>query len=229
MTAEDQVEVEEKSRPSRKDWLVSIATLIAGVAIVAHLTRYNRLTGMSEEYLLVNTTFLLFVPFMLVFSLFREPAEFVGFRPTENRAGRIAALFFVAMVPVLLIASRSADFQKYYPMRMQAAYSWPFLVYWELTYGFYMFCWEFFYRGFLTFGLKRAFGPVMAVMLQTAAFGLMHWDKPMPEFYGSFIAAIALGCLALRGKSFYPCFLVHWAVSISFDLLAIHSKSGAIF
>jgi uncharacterized protein len=213
----------------RKDLAVSVVTLLAGAAIIAHLTRYNRSTWLGEEYLLVNATFLLFVPFLFIFILFRERAEQFGFRPPERGAGRIAALFFVLMLPILAIASRYPAFHNYYPMRPQAESSLHFLLYWELTYGLYMFCWEFFYRGFLTFGLKRAFGPLTAVLLQTVGFGLMHWGKPTPEFFGSFAAGLALGGLALRGKSFVPCFAVHWAVSITFDLLAIHARPGGIF
>jgi membrane protease YdiL (CAAX protease family) len=212
-----------------RDWLVSLVTLVVGVAVIAHLTRYNQNTWIGEEYLLVNTVFLFFVPFLLIFVVFRERAEDFGFKPAENRAGNTAALLFVAMVPVMLIASRFPMFQSYYPMRPQTAYSWSFFLYWQIAYGFYMFCWEFFYRGFLTFGLKRTFGPIAAVTVQTLGFGLMHWSKPMPEFYGSFIAGALLGWLALKGKSFFPCFAVHWAVSLAFDILAIHARTGSIF
>jgi membrane protease YdiL (CAAX protease family) len=212
-----------------RDWFVSITCLLVGAAIVAFLTRFNHHSFMGEEYLVVNVTWLLFVPFLLIFFLFREPAERFGFRLPENGAGRIALVFFLLMVPFLIGASRFQNFQNYYPLYYRAAYDWNALFYWELVYGFYMFCWEFFYRGFLTFGLSRAFGVTVAIGLQTIAFGLMHYGKPTPEFIGSFIAGIALGWLAVRGKSFLPCFVLHWVISVSFDLLAIHTKAHGLF
>lgn len=225
-----------KKHPSAKDWLVSFLTLLAGAAIIAHLTRYNHATSLilqGEEFLLVNITFLLFVPCLIVFTLFRESPDAYGFEKPENDAGKLALIAYMAMLPVLLIATRvpalSHQFLNYYPMRPMAAFDWSFFLYWELTYGCYMFCWEFFYRGFLTFGFKRAFGPVAAVTLQTVGFGLMHWTKPFPEFLGSFVAGAVLGWLAIRGRSFYPCFAVHWAVTVTMDVLAIHSRQGGIF
>lgn len=228
----EEVVVEPPSKPDRKDWFVSVTTLLAGAAIIAYLTWFNNYAPIGEYYLVVNTTCLFFLPFLLIFTVFRERAEEFGFRPPENRAGRIGLIFLGAMVPLLLVAllypPLAKPFQAYYPMRPEAASNWHFLFYWEVTYGFYMFCWEFFYRGFLTFGLKRAFGPVAAVVLQTVGFGLMHYHKPTLEFASSFIGGAALGWLALRGKSFYPCFAVHWAISIIVDLLAIHAK-GTLF
>ena len=65
--------------------------------------------------------------------------------------------------------------------------------------------------------------------LLSIGFGIMHIGKPMPEVYGSFIAGLALGWLAVRARSFYPCFLLHWAISITFDLLTIYARPGGIF
>lgn len=221
----------EETRVSRegRDWLVSVVTLLVGGGIVAWLTAYNRRTWIGPDFLLVNNAWLLFVPLLVVFGLFRESAERFGFKRPEGLASRYALVFFLFMVPFLVVACRFPTFHTYYPMFAPAAYDWNVLLYWEVVYGFYMFCWEFFYRGFLTFGLKRAFGVVPAIVLQTAAFGLMHYGKPFPEFIGSFIAGAALGWLAVKGRSFLPCFAIHWAVSISFDLLAIWAKPGGLF
>jgi membrane protease YdiL (CAAX protease family) len=94
------------------------------------------------------------------------------------------------------------------------------------VYGLYLFCWEFFFRGFLLFGLSRSLGPWVAVFAQMIAFGVMHHGKP--EFLGSFVSGAALGILALRSKSFMPCFVLHWTISILFDVLAIMAKTGRL-
>jgi uncharacterized protein len=217
------------SGPSRRDWVVSLVTLGVGIAVVVYLIPFNRRTVVADEYILVNAAALLFLPFLVIFSVLREQGEAFGFGVTNHGTGRLAVLFFVLMVPVVYVASRFPAFQQTYPLRFGAAYNWNTFFYHQVTYGFYLFCWEFFYRGFLTFGLKRAFGPVAAVTLQAAAFGLMHYGKPMPEFLSSFVGGAVLGWLALRGKSFYPCFALHWAISILMDVFAIHSRANGLF
>jgi len=220
---------------------VSIPVLLLGAAIVAFLTRYNlqnftvwsttanRSYRSFEEYLVVNIGCLTLLPFLLIFGVLRLRADEFGFAPAERGTGRIALLFFVAMLPVLFIASRFPEFRSTYPLQQQAAFSWRYFVYFELAYGFYLFCWEWFYRGFLTFGLRRAFGDIAAIAIQALAFGIMHWGKPMPEFISSFFGGAILGWLALRARSFFPCFLLHWAIAFTLDCLAIHARPGAIF
>ena len=221
------------------DWIISAAVLILGAAIIFFLTRYNMGRGRFafnalpyrtwEEYLLVNIVGLALLPFLLVFSGFRARGEEFGFRPADPPADRIAMLFFALMLPVLVVASRQPQFYQFYPMQQQAGLDWTYFTYHQLTYGLYFFFWEFFYRGFLTFGLARSFGFPAAVFLQSVGFGIMHIGKPAPEVYGSFVAGIALGWLAMKGRSFYPCFLLHWAISAAFDILTIHARPGGIF
>jgi membrane protease YdiL (CAAX protease family) len=238
LTKDSKLAIPETDGESRAALRVSIGVLLSGALIIAFLSRYN-LSGRTflpghlprtwEEYLLVNIAGLLFVPFLLVFGLFREKAEAYGFRPPEPGAARLAFFLFLLMLPILLIASRFPDFRSYYPMQPDAARDWGYFFYFEVTYGLYMFCWEWFYRGFLTFGLARRFGYPAAIILQTAGFGLMHWSKPMLEFQFSFLGGAILGWLAVKSRSFLPCFALHWAVSVTFDALAIHAKPGGIF
>jgi membrane protease YdiL (CAAX protease family) len=225
----------------RHDLAATLTALLLGGAIVAFLTHYN-LAGVSvwsagpfrppyswEEYLVVNTAGLALLPLLAVLAGLREKPDAFGLAPPERGAGRIAWLFFAAMLPVVFVASLRPEFRQYYPIQPQAAYSWRYLLYFELTYGFYLFCWEWFYRGFLTFGLARRFGFNAAIVLQALAFMLMHWTKPMPEFFGSFVAGVALGWLAVRARSCIPGFAAHWAVAAAMDVLAIHAKPGALF
>lgn len=66
-------------------------------------------------------------------------------------------------------------------------------------------------------------------MIQALLFGIMHIGKPLQEVFGSFIAGIILGVLALRSRSFLPCFWLHWARSATFDLLVIRARPGGLF
>ena len=92
-------------------------------------------------------------------------------------------------------------------------------LYWELSYGFYFFLWEWFFRGFLLFGLRRGFGR-HAIWLQAIPFGLLHWGKPPLEMASAFPGGLLLGLLAWRAESFLPCFALHWAIAATMDVLA---------
>ena len=220
---------------------VSLAAFLFGGIIVIFLTHYNlgsytiwssgftRPFRTFEEYLVVNVTGLMLIPFLLIFGVFRESGDRYGFAPAKPGYGKLTLIFFAAMLPVLLIVSRFPDFRQTYPLQGQAAYSWGYFFYFEIAYGFYLFCWEFFYRGFLTFGLRRRLGDTAAILLQATAFGIMHWGKPIPEFISSFFGGAILGWLAIRARSFFPGFMLHWAIAFTLDCLAIHSKVSGIF
>jgi membrane protease YdiL (CAAX protease family) len=227
---------------SRRNLGVPLTVAIAGAVIVTGLTVYNLqpcpvwsvvtgcTTGRSwEEYLLVNLTGLLLLPMICIFAIPREGPHLYGWWRPRSETWRITLWLYAAMLIPLFIASRRPEFMAYYPIKAEAAYSWPYLVYFELTYGLYMFGWEFFYRGFLTMGLARRFGAIAAIILQALAFGVMHYGKPMPEFIGSFFAAIVLGWLAIRARSFYPGFCLHWACAVTFDVLVILARPDGIF
>ncbi len=213
----------------KHDAWVTILTVIVGSCIVAYLTWYNRRTWIGDEYLVVNSTYLLFVPVLLIIGGFRESLESFGFARPEKNSVKLTWKFFFAMLPILIIASRFKAFQDTYPLRPVAAVDGSQLLLWELSYGMYMFSWEFFYRGFLTFGVSRKLGWWPAIIIQAAAFGMMHYGKPPAEFISSFFGGAILGWLALKSKSFLPCFSIHWAISVLMDLLSIHGKPGALF
>lgn len=241
MSRSEECDTPQRPKRTRRDWIASLSALTVGLAVIVFLTRYNAQSysiwsnpaapsyRVWEEYLLLNIGLLLFAPLLLILGVLRDNASDYGFQPPAAGSSRFAWLFFLAMVPVMLIASRSPQFYHYYPIQPQAGQSWSYLFYYEISYGFYMFAWEFFYRGFLTFGLARAFGFPTAVVLQAVGFGIMHIGKPPLEVISSFPGGLIMGWLAVRSRSFLPCFALHWTVALAFDLLAIHARPGGIF
>lgn len=220
-----------------------LVTLAFGAAITTYLFITNADPKPYKEiYWFVNTGLCLWAPLMAILFLLRhEPSEY-GFQRGDARVGLFWALAaWIGMVFVGFIASRMPQFQHYYINNMLGADLWGYgpvyngfavspkaLVYYELAMGFYMFCWEFFFRGFLLFGLaKTKLGPIGAVIVQTIPFVLLHWSwnvhasKPSFEVIGSAIAGPILGILALRTRSFIYGFLAHWAVSLTFDLFIL--------
>lgn len=142
-----------------------------------------------------------------------------------------AACLYLAMVPVLALASFRPNFVDYYPMsdfvRSEVSlyaggsgisHLAPFVVY-EGFYAMYFIGWEFFHRGFLTVGLSKVFG-WYAILIVTIPFAIMHVDKPMPEAYGAIVASVVLGWLAIRTRSGWYGFFVHASVAITMDTFA---------
>jgi membrane protease YdiL (CAAX protease family) len=148
------------------------------------------------------------------------------------------------MVPVLWFASTRPSFQTYYgntlsqplaignyafarwarpPVNLQG------LLYYETVMGFYFFCWEFFFRGFLLFGLAKLkfINQAGAVFVQALPFTLLHWSliqsasKPPLEIASAFFGGLILGALAVRAKSFFYGFLIHWIVALGLDMFFI--------
>ncbi|NLC55766.1 MAG: CPBP family intramembrane metalloprotease [Armatimonadetes bacterium] len=175
-----------------------------------------------DRYLAVNYAVLFFIPLLIVLMGFGEAPEEYGLSKGDARgARRLFLLLYLPTLVGLVIAARWPVFQNYYPVNAAARVSHGELLFWEVAYnGLYMFCWEFFFRGFLLFGLRPALGNG-ALHLQAILFGVMHWGKPMPEFYASFLTGYVLGFVSLRTRSFLPTFGLHAACAISFDLLVL--------
>lgn len=151
------------------------------------------------------------------------------------------AILLGIMVPVVLVAAQFGTFWKYYPLNGtlgQQAALWVagkpvpdgflahFIAY-ELLYGLYFIGWEYFFRGYMTFGLYDRLG-VNGVLIGTIPFALLHVGKPFPEAVGSIVAGVALGLFALRARSFWPCWILHAAIAWTMDAAAIWMKSVAL-
>ena len=212
-----------------KNRWVSILVALVGASIVVVLFSYNKQSHGYEEYLVTNMAALFWLPMMLILFIIRQKPSGFGFALGDTGRGyRLAGLLFLAVLPLLVIASRMEVFQAYYPIQKQAVSDTAYFGYFELTYGMYLFCWEFFFRGFLLFGLARLLGS-WSVFVQAVAFGIMHIGKPGPEVAASFAAGVILGIVASRARSFLPCFVVHWAAAVTFDVLVIMAARGLLF
>jgi membrane protease YdiL (CAAX protease family) len=206
-----------------------VLTGIISLAVVCFLFKFNKGYHSYDAYMVTNVAALMWLPLVFLFFAMRhEPAAY-GFTLRDFRTGMtLSGISFVLLLPLLVIASRWSQFQSYYPIYKQAEFSLAAFGYFELTYGMYLFCWEFFFRGFMLFGLQRLMG-WWTIIPQALAFGIMHAGKPGPEFLASFGAGLILGIIALRAKSFVPCFALHWAAALTFDILIILAKRGVLF
>lgn len=160
-------------------------------------------------------------------------ARLAGMRLADlglSRAGmtrhlRLYAALFALVLPLVVVASTTRAFQDTYPFYKQAARSWTDLLAWEAMYGATFLAVEFFFRGFMLFALRRAFG-ASAIFVMIIPYTMVHFTKPPAEVFGAIAAGVVLGALALRTRSIWCGVLIHVSVAWSMDLLALWHTTG---
>ena len=145
-----------------------------------------------------------------------------GFQLGNQKLGwSVTGAAWVLMIPVVILAVIVyPPFRVKYPLCKVIADSWQTFLPYQLAYGVYMFSWEFFFRGFMLFGLERKFGNY-SILIQTIPFAVLHYSKPLPEALGSIIAGVLLGVLALETRTFLYGAAIHWLVAMTMDTVAV--------
>ena len=200
----------------------SIDFFLRFLAPHVNLGRFGDMGG-DLYWLLMSNVFFGLVPLGMLLWL-REPLSDYGLGLGDRRAGfAVTGLFLAIMLPIIGIIAHTPSFHGTYPLNQNAAKDLPHFLVWELLYIGYFAGWEFFHRSFLLFGLRRRIGN-LAVFVVAIPFMLEHYGKPEPEAWGSFVAAVALGFLAIRARSFWYGFFIHGGVAFFMDLLQSWSR-----
>lgn len=134
-------------------------------------------------------------------------------------------VLFGGVLPLVALASFSPAFQQTYPFYRQAGRSWFDFLCWELQYGATFLAFEFFFRGYMLFGLVRALGS-HAIFVMVVPYCMIHALKPASESLGAIIAGVVLGTLALRTRSIWYGVMIHVSVAWSMDLLSSWQTRG---
>lgn len=132
--------------------------------------------------------------------------------------------WYLILTAILLVGSTLLSFNRhfsnYYPFYRMAHRSWVDLFLWEFIYLSQFVFLEFFFRGFLLHGCKRAFGS-NAVFVMCVPYVMIHITKPWIEAVWSMFFGLFIGVLVLRSRSIWGAVMVHWAVALNMDLMAI--------
>ena len=136
----------------------------------------------------------------------------------------IYAILFAGVFPFILLSSFTNRFLSVYPFyHLSWRSSVEFLIF-ETGYLLQFFALEFFFRGFLLFGVVRYVG-VYAIPAMVVPYCMIHFKaKPFPESLAAIIAGLVLGTLSLRTRSIWPGVLIHCSVALSMDLLSMMHK-----
>ncbi|MFI5289667.1 MAG: CPBP family intramembrane glutamic endopeptidase [Polyangia bacterium] len=132
---------------------------------------------------------------------------------------------YLAIVPVIVIASHTRAFEATYPFYKLAARSWTDLFAWELMYAASFLALEVFFRGFMLFALERTMG-AYAIFVMIVPYCMIHFNKPVTEVTGAIFAGIILGTLSMATRSIWCGVLIHISVAWSMDLLALIHTYG---
>ena len=131
-------------------------------------------------------------------------------------------LYLIALAFVALAAMQPSFIDMYPFIRADQvpAWSWRLLVGFWVLYSIQFFCVEFFFRGFMIFMLRPRFG-YAAIAVMVVPYAMIHFDKPLPEAVAAVVGGTILGWLALKTNSIWGGVLLHVAVALSMDSLAM--------
>jgi membrane protease YdiL (CAAX protease family) len=189
----------------------------------AHLTAW-RLVGSDPS---VNAATFRFANAVLAFGIVPALVVVVGFRHSLADYGvtaghwRRVLIWIVLTVPMFVISSYVAagmpEFQSQYPVNRSAGASASMFAFHALSYLAFYIGWEFFFRGFLLFGLEKPLGPVNAILIQAIVSSLLHIGDPASEAFGGFFIGLLWGFMAFRTRSLLPSLAGHAALGLALD------------
>jgi membrane protease YdiL (CAAX protease family) len=163
------------------------------------------------------------LPALTIKFVFHESLSHYGVRLGDWQFGVKA---FLILTPVMMAltypSSRMESFIAEYPLYKGAGASLPIFIVYSLLYLVYYLGWEFFFRGYMQFGLKGRLGDANAILVQTLASCLLHIGKPDAEIYASILGGIVWGMVVFRTRSLLPVLLLHWLLGISLDAFVIY-------
>jgi membrane protease YdiL (CAAX protease family) len=224
----------------KQQWRIPILCITASALLIiqqyqaqpaffdVYLARRFTLSPVNELYRYLysfGATFVLLglLPAVLGCVLWDERPSAWGLALGQQKlAGSIVSLaLFAALLPVLAYASRLPFISAVHPLSGLAAKHRNALIIYEACLLLYMAGWEFFFRGFLLFGLKKRVGDA-AIYLQVVPYAAMYLGGSQVEALGAIPAGIALGLLAARTGSVWYGIILHWLCALALDVLVVY-------
>lgn len=202
--------------------LTTVHRQACGVDTLATLSVFDSETARAWAY--HSCTMLLYglVPLVLIWLFWkRQPLSGFGVALGDWRFGLAAVgiLLPVIAVAFLLPAAGMPDMQAVYPVDHTASRSVAdFLPYAAGRILLFYVAWEFFFRGFLLFGLREAMGDVPALLVSVMPSVLWHIGYPTGELYSSIAGGIIFAWLALRTGSILWPLLLHAGIGMVTDI-----------
>ncbi len=182
-------------------------------------------TFLPPSYMFASAFLLLgLIPVLIITFGFNERLKDYGLTVGDKKAGMLSLVVLSPLIVLALIypASQTAEMKNFYPFDSSAHLSienFIQLEFWRVIL-FYT-AWEFMFRGFMLFGLRKYVGDSMALCIQVIPSCLWHIGMPTGEIITSIPGGLLFGILALRTRSIIYPFILHCIIGISLDLLII--------
>ena len=182
---------------------------IAALSLI--LFRYHSPGSLVLRYAI----FFIAVPTAGLLLIKRNPFD-MGLRPGDFRRGLIHVLVAGALaILVVVIGSRLESVSEYYGAKTDTG-----ILQYVTERIVIIFAIEYFFRGFLLFGLKEKLGGG-AILFQMVPFAIMHIGKPEIEAVSCIITGLYFGYLAYRTGSMWPLFAIHFIANAANYLLHV--------
>lgn len=222
----------EETTMERKDILTAVTLLAAVVLTTVHrqacsVGAMNAISWLESEhartwaYHVCTALLFGFIPLVLARAMWKKPLASFGVAVGDWKFGlaAVAILLPVISAAFLLPAANMPDMQAVYPVDHTAPDSMShFLSYAAGRVLLFYVSWEFFFRGFLLFGLRDTLGSTAAVMIQVLPSALWHIGYPTGELYASIVGGVLFGWLALRTGSILWPLILHAGIGMVTDI-----------
>jgi len=133
-----------------------------------------------------------------------------------------AVLFPVLAGALLYPGSQTAEMRSVYPFDANAGSSLSAFLRFEAVRAILFYtAWEFFFRGFMLFGLRKYVGDWMAICIQTLPSCLWHIGMPTGEIFSSIAGGVLFGMMAVRTCSILWPLLLHILIGVALDYFIV--------
>lgn len=221
----------------RRNWKPTILLLLPSFLVAIH-----RIFGSMEFshqffpqgsnlhaafYMFASSFFLMgILPLGIILFVFREDPKEYGLRVGDWKFGIFSLLVLFPLIAGILLypASQIQEMRNFYPFDKGAGVSTVAFLRLEIPRGLlYYTSWEFFFRGFMLFGLRKIVGDWNAICIQTLPSTLWHIGMPTGEVFASIFGGILFGLLSIRTRSILWPFLLHFLIGVGMDFFIVIS------
>ncbi|MBI3586538.1 MAG: CPBP family intramembrane metalloprotease [Ignavibacteriales bacterium] len=224
---------------NKKPSLILLLTPVILTTYKYYGTKPFYLSQLSQTFILFNnveltaalytffSTFVLLgvIPALIVKFVFKERLASYGVQFGDVKFGLKT---FLILAPIMVLSTYPSahmpQFLAEYPLYKGAGSSAATFLNHAFAYLFFYLGWEFFFRGFMQFGLREKLGDWNAILVQTALSCLLHIGKPDGEIYSSILGALVWGVIAFRSRSLLFVLLMHWLLGVSLDFFICFVK-----
>lgn len=187
---------------------------------------FTSATSFETVFFMFVSAFVLFfvVPYAVVRLIFREGGRDYGIVVGDWRRGLTLTLILFPIIAgtILYPGSQTAEMRAFYPFDKAAGDSVAAFLKLQLVRGLFFYsAWEFFFRGFMLFGLRKYLGDWLAICIQTIPSCLWHIGTPTGETFSSIVGGVLFGIIAVRTRSILWPLLLHYLIGVGLDFFVV--------